>query len=204
MDLKEVLVGPLARLRYVKRYSTIRVTLPESTSEHSYFTAIYCLILASYLDPEEVRFNRSDLLTRALLHDVEESVTGDLPRPFKHSDAELILQVERLGRKSILEIFQKIFESKGPGLPDLYATRWCHAKDGTCEGRLLAFADFLSVLSFVAQEVQGGNTVILNQLQGLKAYHRIFEGQGFEFLGSLPAQAKEFMKKEIYEYARQR
>lgn len=58
----------------------------EDVSQHSYFTALYAMILA---DLERHRGRKVDvekLLRMVLLHDAEESRTGDIHHPFKHQN----------------------------------------------------------------------------------------------------------------------
>lgn len=76
------LLDPQIRvLQHVPRWSIIRTIRQQSVAEHSYYVALYAKVIAKYvgLDPIE----SATLIWGALLHDMEEMITGDIPTPSK-------------------------------------------------------------------------------------------------------------------------
>ena len=69
-----------ARLKWVTRsgWAMRGVPDPESVAEHSWGVAVLALVLAQ---ESGAPLDRGRLLTTALLHDLQEVVTGDIPSP---------------------------------------------------------------------------------------------------------------------------
>lgn len=108
----------------------------ESVAEHSYGVALISLLLADLID-EPV--DRERLLILSLLHDLAESITGDIPRP-----AGLLFPPS--AKKSLEE---RALVSLLEGWPDgeHYLALWHEYEDGsTVEGRLVRDADQLEML----------------------------------------------------------
>lgn len=45
LDVREMLGGDIARLRYIKRFSTCRTVGTETVAEHIAFVSLYCLFI---------------------------------------------------------------------------------------------------------------------------------------------------------------
>lgn len=108
----------------------------ESVAEHTYGVALTALLLADLID-EPV--DRERLLILSLLHDLAESITGDIPRP-----AGLLFPPTV--KKSIEErALASLLESWPDG--ERYLALWHEYEDGsTVEGRLMGDADRLELL----------------------------------------------------------
>lgn len=82
----------LRQMAFVQRWSIARCTRRPNIAEHSFFVAIYADMVAEriewYMDLYAHQ-QRSTLLWRALYHDVEEIVTGDMPGPGKHEFVDI-------------------------------------------------------------------------------------------------------------------
>jgi len=208
--LRELLEGNPARLRYVYRYSTSRVQQQETVAEHSYYVALYALFVGRWVNeqmdlgklakptwwgPATDRVLVENLLQRALLHDLEESRSGDFPRPFKHSSPELKEMLERASRISMDQVIRPIFgiplnqdDEIDNGIADEFLMSWLDAKDATPEGRILEFCDFLSVLSFMMQE--RGNHQIKRHVTDMQLYFERFGEKEYDFVRPLVDQAE--------------
>lgn len=171
IDMNEMLGGSLSRVRNVIRFSNSTRIKDESVAEHTYFAAYYALILAHELSAkEDVKIDMGLLLTRALVHDLDEAVTGDFIRHFKYQDEELH---EKLDKASD-EIMKVAFDSTSDSLSGLHH-EWKSSKaPNTVEGDLMAFADFLSVLSYVMNEIDCGNRKLITQLDDMYEYAKSF------------------------------
>ncbi len=71
----------------VERFSVYKCHFREDVAQHSYFTALYAMILADLERVKETtKVDVEKLLRMSLLHDAEEARTGDIHHPFKHQD----------------------------------------------------------------------------------------------------------------------
>jgi 5'-deoxynucleotidase YfbR-like HD superfamily hydrolase len=204
LNVREMLVGHPVRLRYVYRFSTSRVQHPETVAEHSYYVCLYCLLIGRWCNEQFGKHKKIDmglLLSRAVVHDMEESVSGDFPRPFKHSNSELKDMLEEASEHAINTVVEGLLGPTPNPLP--YASAhydfhyyWKNSKDSSEEGLILEFADFLSVLSFMYEELgQGGNRSIANHVRDMEAYFLKFERKEFDFLLPLVEQAREVLRE---------
>lgn len=159
------------KLDRVIRFSAHRRIKDQSLSEHSFHVALYAMILA---DLEEKIFgnkiNKDKLLKTALLHDLEECLTGDIIYDFKHTYKHFA--------KEIKEISQRFFEDLMKNLPQKvskeYLSLWKNSKDSkTIEGKIIEAADKLEGLIYALDEFSLGNKafnkVIKTYLKLLKA-----------------------------------
>ena len=195
LDVYQMLCGDPVRIRYVKRFSTCRVLNPESVAEHSYFTALYALLVAEWCKAEGVDdVDVERLLIRALLHDMEEARTGDMPRFFKHQDEAARAEIERVAHGSFREVFSKTIEGD---VLDRFTQTWCQAKDDSLEGRILSFADFLSVLAYVTEEMRSNNLTMREHLISMKEYADGFKRKQFDFIRPLVEQAQDILHREV-------
>jgi 5'-deoxynucleotidase YfbR-like HD superfamily hydrolase len=207
LSIREMIVGGPARLRFVYRYSTTRVYYRESVAEHSYFTALYTNMIGRWCLEEHLvkphGLDMGDLLERALLHDLEEARSGDFPRSFKHSDPQLKAMLEAASEKAFRQIVAPLIrhnsgEFVNPNALVPEAKRllnvWSNSKDESVAGRILEFADFLSVLGFLLQEGAGaGNKAILEHVEDMCKYFSKFKDERFNFLLPLIGQARDIM-----------
>lgn len=195
LDLFQLLVGEPVRLRYVKRFSTCRVLHPESVAEHSYYVAFYAMLIADWAIGEGLRdVDMERLLRRSLLHDTEEARTGDMPRFFKHHDERLRREIERSAVAAFREVVRESVDEKEAAILEQH---WQNAKDDTVEGRILAFADFLSVLAYVVEEMRNSNRTMRAHLISMRDYFTSFQKKEFAFLAPLVEQAGNILQREV-------
>jgi len=137
----------------VERFSVYKCHFREDVAQHSYLTALYAMILA---DLERHRGRRVDvekLLRMALLHDAEESRTGDIHHPFKHQDPAFTQTID----DRALQWFNGLMS----GLPDALAQMYIEARKAernhTTEAILVRAADKLEALLWAYEEYLLGN-----------------------------------------------
>lgn len=130
------------------------MSLPESVLEHTGFVAMTCMFIADGLLAEGYNVDKGRLLSKALAHDFDEVVTGDIAKPIKyHSPAlrEMIAEVET-------ENMQKI--TSDIGYRTLFHT-WYKSKDDPT-GQIVALADTLSaVYKFHDEICRRGNLTMV-------------------------------------------
>ena len=184
INIKDLLLGATMRAAHVHRYSAIPVNHKESIAEHSFFVAIYADRLAVDMCLME---QQSMILKAALWHDIEETWTGDFIRSFKYSNLEMKNQMDRGARKCAFRVFDEIL--RGQIHTDLAIASWDDAKRDDIVGRVVKFADFLSVISYISKEAAMGNRYAALMLkEAIPAYAMDFRTPGYgEFHRYLPA-----------------
>lgn len=195
MNLRELLIGEPNRVRYVTRFATCHKVHNENVAEHGYFVALYAMAIADSI-PEEV--DQRKLLRRAILHDMEEGRTGDFPRPFKYSSESLRQKLEEAAVGAFDYMAMAIH---GPGTVAIrWSAEWSSAKDQSLEGRILAFADYLAVLSYLWLEIGANNITMRRHVDEMKKYMEEFKKTEFDFIRELVDQSEELFYEAFPEY----
>lgn len=214
VNVRNLLTGPPNRLRYTFRYSTCRIGHPESVAEHSYYVGLYSLAIADWLEAERdpqvsgmpysmISVDVGLLLRKAVIHDLEECVSGDFPRTFKYSHPETKSTLDTMAEIAFDQVVSAVFGTeKGSeevsaagqvyGVREFWRSSWHNAKDETVEGRIVNVADFLCVLGFMNDEA---DTVRLKHVETLESYYRLFQKPEFDFLRPILDQAGELLKE---------
>jgi len=142
------------RLDTVIRFGAKTRIKDESVAEHSFHTSLYAMIMA---DIEEMYGNKVDkekLLKTAILHDLEEAMTGDIIYSFKHGDTNVAKEIKRFSS----DFFKNIVCNLPDKLSKEYTDLWENSKDtSTIEGRIIEAADKLEGLLYSMREVSLGN-----------------------------------------------
>jgi len=143
---------------------------------------------------DDYKINMDKLLSRALIHDIEEAITGDFPRPLKYWHASIAETLKKIGSQAMLSLVST------PMLDDIvdrqhWHREWRETKDASLEGRLLRFADFLSVVSFLHQEFRHGGRVRLEGFE-LSKYAALFDHTDYDFIRPWVVRAQEIINGE--------
>jgi len=190
MNFRNLLLGSTQRLRYVWRWSGTPVLARESVAEHSYYTALFSLFIMETIEPEQLaEIDRHRVLQDALIHDMEEAITGDIPRPFKHGNARSSQFFSRAGRDAMKSVSAELYDDFVEA--GWLTRRWQHCKNDSDEGRIVRFADFCSVLSYIWQEAERNGPVLRDERLGLQEYAQSFLIPAYDFIRPLPRLAKE-------------
>lgn len=197
MNIRELLTGRFTRLRYVYRWSTFRNAHPESVAEHCYYVALYSLFICEWLlsrtDSEFLYEDCYDAVAKALCHDLEETLTGDMPRIFKHSDPRL---EEALALTAGIAMRQTIGSlDLDPDTDDQFAKWWCESKSSDFSGSIVAFADYLSVLSYLLQEKLDNNHSVTLHLETITEYYEEFSDSRYDFIRKLVDDTRVLVKE---------
>jgi len=164
--------GPLRRLAHVYRFSSIQTTRKENVAEHSYFVTLYCLVLGRMINGIVERAGRSTsvpvdmekLLTRAVVHDLDEGLTGDFIRTVKYYSEATKEALDTVAGVMMNEIETMTFE----GIKQV----WEDARDGSLEGDILAVVDLAVVSTYAVEEVNMGNHYMVKILREVSGYLR--------------------------------
>lgn len=157
------LLSVLGGMASTVRYSQSRLAKPESVMEHTGFVALTALAIGKQINAEgNVRVvDIGTLLEKALIHDMDEVVTGDLSRPTKYSSTEMLSLMEKLSSSAMQEIDKDCDTA--------FSEKWDVAKKGG-EGAIVALADCLAVLHKAHDEIvmRGNKTIIFGSPNGLE------------------------------------
>jgi 5'-deoxynucleotidase YfbR-like HD superfamily hydrolase len=138
------LFSVLSGLSSVHRYSMTKMTGPESVLEHTGWVAFVSCLLSMELNsikPGTILMNET--LTMALMHDVDEVVTGDISRVTKYRNENSIAVFKEMSRWGVEKVMGSIdLEEKVSGKLIDYHT---NAKKGR-EGLIIAIADCMAVV----------------------------------------------------------
>jgi len=166
----------LSRMKYISRWALMRNSTNESLSEHTLETAILAHALAvlhntRFLGEGASPVPAERVAALALLHDVPEVLTGDLPTPVKYHSEHLraaYKQVEKSACASLLALLPDDMRETYrallvPEKDELHL--WCYVKA----------ADKLSALIKCMEERKAGNREFLRAegsiLATLQALH---------------------------------
>lgn len=152
-EVLDFLIG-IRSLMTVGRFSVYKCHFREDVAQHSYFTALYAMILADLERSGGTVVDMERLLRMALLHDAEEAQTGDVHHPFKHQDTSF---AEALDDRAL-----EWFENLMGGLPEELAHDYVRlrrdSRDVTRpEASILRAADKLEALLWAYEEYLLGN-----------------------------------------------
>lgn len=151
----------LANLPILNTDNTIRYSLmyqirPESLSDHITEVSMLSYIIATNLNNRGESINIGLVLKKVLLHDVDEVLTGDIPRTTKYYTKESLSSMRYVADEAIKHITDNYINDNGKTLE-----LWRSAKDGK-EGFIVDLSDMLCVARKVVREYAIlGNTYFL-------------------------------------------
>lgn len=135
----------IRKLSNVRRCGTMRMIRAQNVAEHSYYAATLAMQFMRELDSPEWEFDRLEVLEKVLLHDAEESLTTDIPYPFKRFSPQLAAEM----RKASCSLVQKFF-------PYWLAHRNVNAKEGLGAEIVIA-VDYIELYAYCMEEKELGN-----------------------------------------------
>lgn len=180
VNLRDVILGHPSRLRFITRFSNCPRIHDESVADHSFYTALYVYFIGTALVANKVPLRMDRALAKALVHDIDECFSGDFIRMFKHSNPVLKDEIDKACRGFMTRMCSDISDSDKVSLRVF--GDW-HESKMDLEGKLVSFADYLSVLSYIHQEIDLGNHRMERQVPELIKFHATFEADEYSFLG---------------------
>lgn len=149
--IREVLYGEFRRVSHVYRYSALPVLNRENVAEHSWWTAVIAMTIATEIGHAELI---GDVAARGILHDIEEIGTGDLVREAKYFDEKMREDFRRVERAFANRLFGKL----GTYVGNQFQPIWSQAKGDDLAGQIVSLADLFCVIAYVRWERSMGNT----------------------------------------------
>ncbi len=115
----------------------------ESVAEHSYGTILTSLLIVHYLSKRQQKVDLAKVLVMAILHDIQETITGDIPRTAENQKNEDFMQqktrIEKDAIHRMLDNHDDYFDS--------FISAWDEYSDGkTLEARIVRGADILDMI----------------------------------------------------------
>ena len=155
----------LSRMKFIRRWSLMHSTYPESVQEHSLQVALVTHMLAvirNRLFSGEVNPERA--ATLALYHDVGEVLIGDLPTPVKYFNPEIKTAYQTIEQTAVHKLFSMLPEE----LRDDYQPFFKPDKADCDHRELVKAADKLCAYLKCLEEVSAGNQEFSQAEQTLK------------------------------------
>lgn len=149
----------------VRRYSTINLAKDENIAEHSMHVAFLCYVIGSELKkvyPDILSINLDKCCTYSIFHDLDELITGDIPRSTKYHDKEIHRSVENLADYAQTRLSSIFCIDKS-----LLDYKECATED---EKYLIKACDFFSVILKIYWELESGNLDAKDMIPEISAY----------------------------------
>ena len=143
------------KLMNIQRCPTSRKLRPEDVAQHSYYVALLAMLIADELNAFDENYNIGLVLQKALLHDMEETITGDIIWPVKHHSPALEEELDKVTDSLVYKEFEKFRNSN----LDAYKLLMFSAKQGR-EGQVVALADNLELVLYCFEELSLSNRQI--------------------------------------------
>lgn len=162
MHFLRMISTPPMRTDQIVRYSGVRQTDPESLAIHLVDVQMMGYAIAKRMNNDY----REDLniglyLEKALIHDMDEVLTGDMPRSTKYYNPTILAEMKKVGEDAMRQVSENFFNDD-----EVFIT-WDESKSGK-EGILVKIVDMLSVASKSLKEVE-----LLNNHYFLKVVYEV-------------------------------
>lgn len=129
-------------LTHVGRWGILRRIRNQNVAEHSYYVTVYCIELISLLGVEVTPYETLQLVHSALVHDVDEIWTGDIPGPAKR-----VMNVDT----------KPLASSRMQEILPMHAMAHSKVVLSPMLRQILKVADFLEAVLYLCDERQLGN-----------------------------------------------
>jgi len=153
----------IIRISTIKRYNTRRVVFPQSVMEHIGSTALIAMVISDYFNSIGIKNNTERVIRLALVHDLDEVVSGDIPHDAKYQmgDASEVLRksLENLSVSTFDTMMKKIVSFGNVHYQIVGAYSEYKARK-TVESEIVKLADFLDVYLYSENELAVGNSYI--------------------------------------------
>lgn len=168
---KVVLTSKLNNLVHTGRYSGFQLLRQETVSDHIWGMISIALDIVPALNEQIKLRNKThegeshivksidikDVIYRITIHDIDEALCCDIPRPFKYANPEIRESIE----KTTNQLMEKEFEPQ-------FIFEVHDSKNKSCiEGLLVAILDSLQAGIFMRNEVMLGNQFIKTEINNV-------------------------------------
>jgi len=152
------------RLTAITRYNTRRHLKPQTVMQHLGSTTLIAMLLSDYLNEVGIKNNPERVLRMAIIHDVEEVISGDLPHDLKYDmkySTELRATLNKLTNYTLNTTLNMIGDSH---LKSRYKRLFDEEKSRkTIEAKIVKAADDIDVVIYARQENKLGNRTLADE-----------------------------------------
>lgn len=156
MSLFQFMNNNVRSLANTSRWTTFPTVHEESVAEHTLEVTMLSWIFAEQTQGADPNV----AIKRALLHDIEETGTGDIPRWAKRESEEL---EEALGDAEDAIVRRSLSELEDEDLEGLFYELWSESKSDDIEGDIVSAADIICAVYGVYKEMSLGNDSLFSQ-----------------------------------------
>jgi 5'-deoxynucleotidase len=177
-------------LSSMQRYSQTFLNKKESVLEHTGFVVLFCCLVAQELIAIGRKVDLGLLLSKAALHDIDEIITGDIPRPTKYFDEETRKNFEKIEVSGMVNLIKSMDLCQSTFLI------WKGSKDGY-EGTIVAIADVAAVAFKSWEETELlGNKMFSHNANNLESHlNKILLSVDDEFLKGIVVDLLKLTRK---------
>jgi len=187
MSFIKFLFGSNRRISRVIRFSTRPRVVDETVSTHSYYVVLYSLIISKMLINRGVKVNVEKTMTRAILHDLDESVSGDIIRTFRERLSD---ELEKL----CYEVMRGILQGLDKKIYEELLLNWSQ-KFNDIEGKIVNLCDNISGWAYSEEQIQMGNQIFISIANHY--YERIIKQLNELKLTELESDFKKYDREKI-------
>jgi len=177
------------KMSALSRFSQTHLVKEESVLEHTGFVCMMSYYIGNKLITEDKDVDIGILMCKAVAKDIDEIVTGDIPRPTKYYNIGITEAIKEIEDSNMKKIANKM------ELEYMYED-WSTAKDGK-EGCIVALCDGLAILYKVYYEaIMFSNRTIIDHFKHIPRFLDKIEGGiihahgSSDFLQSLLKEAR--------------
>ena len=158
-NVYEYLSYVTGRLSSIVRYSTVKSITRQSVMEHIGSVAFISLVLSEYFNRHGMKNDTGKVVKLALMHDVSETISGDLPHDSKYSYGKISEGLRKqLGDLEEVTMDYSLRKLKDKRMSNaLYALFAEYNERKTIESKIVKLADFYDVSLYTHQEMRLGN-----------------------------------------------
>jgi 5'-deoxynucleotidase YfbR-like HD superfamily hydrolase len=167
--IDEFLNYTINRLSSIKRYNTRKIIIHQSVMEHTGEVALIGLILSNYFNEQGIPNDTTKVLKMALIHDMGEVISGDLPHDVKYQHGKLsddlrnqLVAVEDMSMQYISGLLSS--DLTNIMRFDIISSYNEYKNRKSVESKIVKLADFFDVVIYSKNEMKMGNKTMKLEL----------------------------------------
>jgi len=165
----------VGRLGAITRYNTKRFIRPQNVMQHLGSTALIAMLLSDYLNSVGVKNDPERVLRMAVVHDIEEITSGDIPHELKYEvphSAQLRSTLDKLTKFTLNRTLSLIGDSR---IQREYGRLIAEEKaKETVEARIVKAADYIDVVIYTRLESKIGNKAMKEEeTNAFRSYRKL-------------------------------
>jgi 5'-deoxynucleotidase YfbR-like HD superfamily hydrolase len=160
----------VCKLSNVKRFCGLKLHREYSGADHSFRVAMLGMLIADEYNSKftnQEKINVELVLRAACLHDLEESICGDISTPVKSYPG-----FREIYQKMAADVMENQILSDVPANKELYLKIWKEDKAGP-SGEVITVADRLEALLTCAYELKCGNQDVQKAFNNIRTWFEL-------------------------------